>query len=110
MPPAQLARNSVFSSEFTRALFGKALGEIQALRETASNPNATVRNRNSSSRVPVPSLGACQAVLAIICPRMVVAVSQQLSEHEVRSEEHTSELQSLMSFGHAASCSTKKSR
>src|SRR3546814_14661787 len=84
MPPAQLARNSVFSSEFTRVLFGKALGEIQALRETASNPNATVRNRNLSSRVPAPSLGACQAVPAIICPRMVVAVSQQLSEPDVK--------------------------
>src|SRR3546814_3442993 len=46
-------------------------------------------------------------LLAIGNPR---AIREQLSQHPMRSEEHTSELQSLMRISYAVSCLKKKKK
>src|SRR3546814_9111959 len=78
-----------------------AYGVVQALR-AAILLAGSIPNRNTDAR-PVHTYGAHLRVLSTRrCPRRVVILAW------CRSEEHTSELQSLMSISYAVFCLKKK--
>src|SRR3546814_2497410 len=73
--------------------------------------------RHSRSPVAVPAAVSCSASLssfektpAYSCPSEITIAPVNVARSTIRSEEHTSEIQSLMRISYAVACLTTKTR
>src|SRR3546814_5235146 len=70
-------------------------------------PRRSKRNVRTTPRQSIPELAASIARVGLL-QNLIVILSADGEQYEVRSEEHTSELQSLMRISYAVFCWKKK--